>query len=71
MGDAVWVQCQHCGKLYKTKEVKISEDDLFVELHCPRCRDGTNHLLIGSYKDEVYIYGNANLDERFYKYNTK
>ena len=71
MGDAVWVQCQQCGKLYRVKTQQPSDDDLYIQLHCPRCRDGTNHLWIGTYKDEVYIYGNANLDERIYKYNTK
>jgi hypothetical protein len=74
MGDAVWVQCARCGKLHKvkSKNASISDDDLYIkELHCPRCRDGTNHLWIGTYKDEVYVYGNANLDERFYNYNTK
>lgn len=71
MGDAVWVECQWCGKLHKVKGVKMSEDDLYIKLHCPRCRDGTNHLLIGAYKDDVYINGNVNLDERIYNYNTK
>ena len=71
MGDAVYVECQWCGKLHQVKKVEMSEDDLYIKLHCPRCRDGTNHLLIGKYKDDVYTNGNANLDERFYNYNTK
>ena len=71
MGDAVWVQCQWCGKLHRVKTRETSENDLYIKLHCPRCRDGTNHLLIGKYKDDVYTNGNANLDERFYEYNTK
>ena len=73
MGDKVWVQCQQCGKLYKVKEkdASISDDDLYIQLHCPRCRDGTSHLLIGDNADDVYLYGNMTLDERFYIYNTK
>ena len=71
MGDMVWVQCQVCGKLHKTKASYSSEDDLFIELQCPRCRDGTDHLLIGPNRDDVYLTGNANLDERYYIYNTK
>jgi phage FluMu protein Com len=71
MGDAVYVQCQWCGKLHKVETVVMSEDDIYIELHCPRCKDDTNHLLIGEYKDDVYTNGNANLDERIYKYNTK
>ena len=68
MGDAVYVECQWCGKLHKVKEVEISEDDLYTKLHCPRCRGDSNHLFIGKYKDDVYTNGNTNLDERFYNY---
>ena len=71
MGDAVYVQCQQCGKLHRVKEVKMSEDDLYTKLHCPRCRGDSNHLFIGTYQDDVYLYGNENLDDRYYKYNTK
>jgi phage FluMu protein Com len=71
MGDRVWVQCQVCGELYKANAKYSSDDDLYIQLHCPRCRDGTNHLLIGEHADDVYIYGNTVLDERFYNYNTK
>lgn len=71
MGDMAYVQCQVCGKLHRANVKYSSEDDLYIQLYCPRCRDGTNHLLIGEHADDVYIYGNANLDERFYNYNTK
>ena len=66
MGDAVWVQCQWCGKLHKTKATEPSENDLYIKLHCPRCRDEVNHLFIGTHKDEIHLYGNVNLDEKFY-----
>ena len=68
MGDAVYVECQNCGKLHRVKEVKMSEDELYVKLHCPRCRGDSNHLFIGKYKDDVYTNGNTNLDERFFIY---
>ena len=74
MGDKVWVQCSKCGYLHRVKEkdASISDDDLYTtELYCPRCRDGTKHLLIGEHKDDVYLYGDNMLDERFYNYNTK
>ena len=71
MGKAVWVQCQQCGHMHKTKVNYTSEDDLYIELRCPRCRDRTHHLLIGKYQDDVYVNGNINLDERYYNYNTK
>lgn len=71
MGEEVWVQCQKCGKLHKvkSKDASISDDDLYIiGLYCSRCRDGTKHLLIGEHKDDVYQFGNANLDERYFIY---
>ena len=74
MVDKVWVQCAKCGKLHKVKnkDVLISKDDLYIEIiFCPRCRDGTRHLLVGEDKEDVYLYGNTFLDERYFIYNTK
>ena len=65
MGEDGWVQCQVCGALYKTK-VHISEDDLYIEVHCPKCRDDTKHLYCGEDETEIYYYYNANLDQRYY-----
>ena len=68
MGDKVWVQCQTCGELYQvdSKKTSISEDDLYIHIFCPRCRNGTKHLLIGENREDVYRFGNIVLDERYY-----
>lgn len=74
MGKESWVQCQQCGRLHrvKNKDVSISDDDLYTgPIWCPRCRDGTKHLLIGENREDVYWFGNNLLDERFFDYNTK
>lgn len=74
MGDKVWVQCQVCGYLHKAKnkDASISDDDLYTKpLFCPRCRDGTKHLVIGERKEDFYLYGNCMLDNRYYSYKTK
>lgn len=71
MGDKVWVQCTQCGKLYKVKATYSSDDDIYIELQCPRCRDGTRHLMIGEHKEDVYLCGDPFLDERYFNYNTK
>ena len=74
MEEKVWVQCQLCGELYRIESEDIdfnSDDDCCIYIYCPGCRDETKHLEIGKYADEVYIYGNLNLDGRYYKYNTK
>ena len=70
MRDKVWVQCQVCGKVHqvKSKDASISDDDLYTNpIYCPKCRDGTKHILIGDQAD-TYIYANSNLDERFFIY---
>lgn len=71
MGDKVYVQCSRCGKLHRvdSKDASISDDDLYTEpIFCPKCRDGTKHLLIGEYREDVYWLGNSNLDERYFIY---
>lgn len=69
-----WVQCSACGHLHKvkSKNASISNDDLYTNpVWCPKCRDGTKHLLIGDNKEDVYWLGDNLLDERYYIYNTK
>ena len=69
MDGKAWVQCSRCGHLHRVKEASISDDDLYTEpIFCPRCRDGTKHLLIGEYREDRYIYGDSNSDERFFIY---
>lgn len=66
MGDKVWMQCQQCGKLHQVKTKDTSDDDLYIEEYCPRCRDGTKHLWCGEQKEDVYIYYNVNVDPKYY-----
>ena len=66
MGKEVWVQCQECGELHKVKTKDISDEDLYIEEYCPRCRDETKHLWCGKDETEIYIYYNLNIDPRYY-----
>ena len=68
MKDDVFVQCQVCGKLYRAKseDVSISDEDLYIKIFCPKCRDDTDHLWCGENETEIYYYYNANLDSRYY-----
>ena len=71
MRDTVWVQCARCGKFHrvKSKNASISDDDLYTEpIFCPRCRDGTKHLLIGEKQEDIYWLGDSHLDERYFIY---
>ena len=62
------VQCQSCGKLHRVQMRLNIEDELFITLKCPRCRDETKHLYIGEHYDDVYWSGNCNLDPRYFEY---
>lgn len=66
-----WFQCQSCGHLCQVDTWFDIENDLFVKMKCEHCRDETNHLWVGSNPEDVYIYGNLNVDFRYYKYTTK
>ena len=68
MGDVVWTQCQVCGKLHRVqhKHTSISDDDLYMKIFCPKCKDTTKHLWCGENEAEIYMYYNANLDPRYY-----
>lgn len=66
MKEEGWVQCQVCGALHKIQMKDVSDEDLFIDEYCPRCRDGTPHLWCGEDETEIYYYYNANLDPRYY-----
>ena len=71
MGENVWVQCKACGKVHRvnSKDASVSDDDVYTEpIFCPRCRDGTKHLLIGENREDVYLFGDNSLDERYFIY---
>ena len=61
-----WVQCQHCGKIYKIQQ-RLPASALLVKAECPTC-NGTTALNCGEDEDDVYLFYNANLDNRYYQY---
>ena len=64
--ENTWIQCQCCGKLYQIdKKVPLSAS--MVKMECPRCGSYSG-LNCGSNKDDVYLYLNPNVDERYYNY---
>ena len=65
MGEEGWVQCQVCGELHKVK-IQLSEDGLYIDEWCPKCRDETKHIWCGEDETEIYYYYNANLDSRYF-----
>lgn len=64
-------QCQTCGNLLWSKEPFNIEDEIFIKMKCGHCGKETDHLYVGEHPEDVYWYYNANLDEKYYNYNTK
>ena len=61
-----YVQCQNCGKVYKIQQ-RLPASTLMVKAVCPTC-NGTKALNCGESEDDVYLFYNANLDNRYYQY---
>ena len=71
MKREVWVQCQSCGELHKQKIQYNIEDDFYIKVRCPGCRDETTHLICSEDESEIYHLYNLNTDPRYYNYKTK
>ena len=68
-GGGYIYQCQCCGGSHIEGRNSIAEEDeLFVKLKCPHCRQTTQHLWCGENETDYYTYYNSNLDPRIYKY---
>ena len=65
-----YFQCRSCGFIHKEK-IRVNIEEMFVELRCPRCRGETQHNWVGDDPEDVYLYADVNLDERYYKYDTR
>lgn len=64
--ESTWIQCQCCGKLYQVDR-KIPISISIVRTECPRCEEYSG-LNVGYDQDEIYLYMNPNVDERFFNY---
>lgn len=71
MSREVWLQCQVCGKLHKQEIQYNIEDDFYIKVRCPGCRDDTTHLICSEDESEIYHLYNSNIDPRYYNYKTK
>ena len=61
-----YVQCLNCGDIYITRR-KIPVSASIVKCECPRCgwHKGLN---CGDKEEDIYLYYDNSLDERFYTY---
>lgn len=63
--DREYVQCQECGCVHQV-DIQFKTEELFVRLWCPKCRDGTTHLLCGDKEEDLYATYNLNIDPKYY-----
>ncbi len=64
--ESNFVQCRSCGHIYKI-EASLPIDALIVEMACPKC-DCDYALNLGDDKNDIYLYEDVNLDNRYYTY---
>ena len=61
-----FVQCQSCGNIYQIAD-NVSIEKSIIQSVCPRCGENVG-LNCGDKEEDIYIYMNPNLDERYYIY---
>ena len=61
-----WIQCANCGKIYHIEQ-EVSIDRTYVPAYCPRCEHEVG-LNLGDNKDDLYLYMDVNVDQRYYEY---
>lgn len=64
--QSTFVQCQSCGNIYQIAD-KVSIEKSIIQSVCPRCGENIG-LNCGDNEEDIYIYMNTNLDERYYIY---
>ena len=64
--QGTFIQCQNCGNVYLIVD-NISIEESIVESTCPGC-NGRIGLNCGNKEEDIYVYMNPNLDERYYIY---
>ena len=65
--QSTFVQCQSCGEIYQIAG-NISIEKSIIQSMCPRCGEYVG-LNCGDNENDIYLYMNPNLDERYYIYN--
>lgn len=64
--QSTFVQCQSCGNIYQIAD-KVSIEKSIIQSVCPRCGESIG-LNCGDKEEDIYLYMNINLDERYYNY---
>lgn len=59
-----YIQCQTCGEIYQIP-CGISIEETFIAVNCPEC-GVTIGLNLGDEQDDIYLYMNPNVDNRYF-----
>jgi hypothetical protein len=71
-GQVEWLQCAKCGNLSKVDIRKYDiEDDIYIRMKCIKCHNNTAHLRCGEQYEDIYLYYDNTLDQRYYTNTTK
>ena len=69
----IYYQCTRCGAIMSLERKLQLQDDIYAELYCDKCNNN-KALYLGSNKDDIDLYKDSFLDERYFNYeknNTK
>ena len=61
-----FVQCTNCGKIYQISH-SVDVEELYVTAYCKEC-ESRMAINLGDKEEDIYLYMNPNLDERFFSY---
>lgn len=65
--DVVYFQCLKCGEVSEIDgKYKPKEDVFYVDLYCPHCSKQTRQMYCYDSKDDLSIYTDVTLDQRYY-----
>lgn len=65
--ESVYFQCLKCGEVNEIdNKYEPKEDVLYVDLYCPHCKQVTRQLYCYGSKDDLSIYTDITLDQRYY-----
>lgn len=62
-----YYQCTKCGKIISFKRELELENDIYANLYCDKC-GRSKALCLGDNKNDLYIYLDNFLDERYFIY---
>jgi hypothetical protein len=68
--NQAFYQCVLCGTVHKIEDSRIEiTDELYSLVWCPHCKEITKQLWVGDKPEDVSLFVDVALDQRYYNYN--